>query len=160
MIAVGTFLTGYGEAGYEHEGYAAFVLDDGTLSATYGPETRPRMVGQFVAACGCGWTGATRYACADGDPLDEDAEELALGEWERSHARPVLEQAQRGELGRLRAQLRQLAVAQLSGADDYRPPLQRARQLDGVVEALEAATARARRLRDQAHEQAERNGGA
>ncbi|MQA14921.1 MAG: hypothetical protein GEV09_12315 [Pseudonocardiaceae bacterium] len=157
MIAVGTFLTGYGTAGYDHEGYAAHVLDDGSLTGTHSADTRPRMVGAVVAACDCGWTGATRYPRRT--EFDEDAEELALQEWERSHARPVLERAQRGELWRLEAQLRELATVaqQLCGAD--RPPL-RAGQLSRVVDALEAATALARRLQDQAHEQAERKGDA
>jgi len=70
---------------YDHEGYAAQLLDDGTLT---GSETQPRKVGQVVAACGCGWHGATRYPSRD--PFDEEAEALALAEWEAEHARPLL----------------------------------------------------------------------
>ncbi len=56
---MGTTLIGYGDAGYAHEGYAAQVLDDDSITGTYSAETEPRMIGQVVAACDCGWTGAT-----------------------------------------------------------------------------------------------------
>ncbi|MGH3795635.1 MAG: hypothetical protein ACRDSP_12165 [Pseudonocardiaceae bacterium] len=77
---MGTLLTGYGEDGYDHEGYAAQVLDDGSITGTYSNATCPRMIGHVVAACGCGWAGTTRYPCPG--PFDEQAEALALAEWE------------------------------------------------------------------------------
>ncbi|HEX2301871.1 MAG TPA: hypothetical protein VHH34_25755 [Pseudonocardiaceae bacterium] len=86
---MGTILTGYGEDAYDHEGYAAQVLDDGSITGRRSAETRSRMIGQVVAACGCGWAGTTRYPCLE--PFDVQAEALALAEWETSHARPVLE---------------------------------------------------------------------
>ena len=153
---MGTILTSYGEAAYDHEGYAAQVLDDGTLSGTYSSDTRPRMVGEVVVACDCGWTGSTRYPCADGDPLDEAAEELALAEWEHDHARPVLARAQDVELERLQAQLRDLAAVDLTAP---RSPRERAELLARLAGRLERATGLARRLHDQAHEQAELEGG-
>jgi hypothetical protein len=63
---MGTFLTSYGDDAYDHEGYAAQVLDDGSLTSTYSEDTTPRMVGQVEAACGCGWTGTTRYTEPEG----------------------------------------------------------------------------------------------
>jgi hypothetical protein len=153
---VGPFITCYGDAGYDHEGYAAQVLDDGTLTGNYSDETEARMVGQVVAACGCGWTGATRYSCPE--PFDEAAEDLALAEWEQSHARPVLEQGQRVDLERLRVLARRVAadLPDTTGDDAPRSARQLADQLDRVVAALETASALARRLSDQAHEQAAR----
>ncbi|MGH3910841.1 MAG: hypothetical protein ACRDRM_08405, partial [Pseudonocardiaceae bacterium] len=89
---MGTILTGCGEDAYDHEGYPAQVLDDGSITGTSSTQTRPRMIGQVVAACGCGWAGTTRYQCPT--PFDTQAEALALAEWEISHARPVLDRAQ------------------------------------------------------------------
>jgi hypothetical protein len=149
---VGTFITCYGDAGYEHEGYAAQVLDDGSLTGEYSAETEARMVGAVVAACGCGWTGATRYPCPE--PFDEAAHELALAEWEQSHARPLLERGQRDDLDRLQRRLQDLGTARLSGGD--RSARQLAEQLGQVTCALETAADLARRLAGQAHEQADR----
>lgn len=146
---MGRFLTG--DAGYQHEGYPAYVLDDGTLTGTHGPETRPRMIGQVVAACGCGWTGTTHYP-TDRE-FDEAAEQLALAEWEHAHARPVLAAAQHADLGRLQAQLQHLATRNLTAAEHS--PRELADQLARVVRALETATELARRLHNQAFEQAE-----
>lgn len=86
---MGTFLSDYGDDAYDHEGYAAQVLDNSSLTSTYSTETMARMIGQVVAACDCGWTGSTRYPTTD--PFDEAAEELALAEWEHDHARPTLD---------------------------------------------------------------------
>jgi hypothetical protein len=77
---MGVILCSYGDDAADHEGYAAQVLDDGSLTSTYSDDTRPKMVGQVVAACGCGWTGTTRYP--ERERYDEAAEELALAEWE------------------------------------------------------------------------------
>jgi hypothetical protein len=90
---MGTVLTGYGDAGYDHEGYAAQVLDDNSITGTYSDTTKPRMIGQVVAACDCGWTGKTRYPITT-RPFDQDAEQLALTEWEHTHARPTLRRLQ------------------------------------------------------------------
>lgn len=93
---MGTVLTGYGDAGYDHEGYAAQVLNDNSITGTYSDKTKPRMIGQVVAACDCGWTGTTRYPTTTG-PVDQDAEQLALTEWEHTHARPTLRRLQHEE---------------------------------------------------------------
>ncbi|MGH3979924.1 MAG: hypothetical protein ACRDRZ_13145 [Pseudonocardiaceae bacterium] len=146
---MGTFLTSYGDAGYDHEGYAAQVLDDGTITGTYGSDTKPRMIGQVVAACGCGWAGTTRYACPE--PFDEHAEQLALAEWEHTHAVPTLQRAQHADLTRLQALLGSLAV---EVAAPGRPPRDVADQLDRTLRVLDDATTLAGRLRDQARQQA------
>ena len=109
---MGTLLTSYGDDAYDHEGYAAQVLDDGSLTSTYSDDTRPRMVGQVVAACGCGWTGTTRYP--EPQRYAEVAEELALAEWERDHARPILEGLRADHWARLRTMVRELAESHAS----------------------------------------------
>jgi NTP pyrophosphatase (non-canonical NTP hydrolase) len=85
---MGTILVNYGDAADDHEGYAGQVLDDGSITATYSNETRPRMIGAVVAACGCGWQGTTRYPTTE--LFDTVAEERALAEWETQHAVPTL----------------------------------------------------------------------
>jgi hypothetical protein len=146
---MGRFLTSYGAAGYEHEGYPAQVLDDGALTSEHSVDTRARMIGQVVAACDCGWIGTTRYPTRD--EFDEKAEELALAEWEHAHARPVLEHHQQAQTTRLRARLRELAE-QLSttGGDSGRPLVE---QLDRILRALDETTQLAAQLREQAEHQ-------
>jgi len=151
---MGTILTSYGDPGYDHEGYAAYVLDDGTLIGTWGTDTRPRMTGELVAACSCGWTGATRYPGADSDPLDEEAEAIALGEWEHTHARPVLERAWHGEFGQLQATLRNLAAMDLTS--EGRSPRERVQQLARLRAALRRTSDVAQRLYEQAWQQDDR----
>jgi len=51
---MGTVLSSYGDAGYDHESYGAQILDDGSITGTYSTDTRPRMIGQLVTACGRG----------------------------------------------------------------------------------------------------------
>src|SRR2546421_12658012 len=105
---MGTILTSFGDDAYDHEGYAAQVLSDSSLTGTYSDDTEARMIGSVVAVCGCGWSGTTRYPTTSG-PFDETANELALGEWEREHARPVMEGRRADTWDRLRTLLRQLA---------------------------------------------------
>jgi len=148
---VGTFLTRYGEAGYAHEGFAWHVLDDGSLCGSWGPDTRARMIGQRVAGCDCGWTGITRYPCADGDPDDETAQERALAEWEHHHARPVLAQAQHDDLDRLARLLRDVGAGVELTATANRREL--AEQLHHALHHLAGATELADRLHQQISEQ-------
>jgi hypothetical protein len=150
---MGRFLTSYGPAGYDHEGYPAQVLDDGALTSEHSADTRGRMVGQVVAACDCGWTGTTRYPTRD--EFDEDAEELALEEWEHAHARPVLEQHQQAQTTRLRALLRDLADGLTTTGDSGRPLVDR---LDRILRALDQATQLAQQLREQADHQHQQKG--
>lgn len=146
---MGTLLESYGNDGYDHQGYAAQVLDDGSLTSTYSDETQARMVGQVVAACGCGWTGRTRYPTTG--QFDEAAEELALDEWERGHARPTLEGLRAAGWDRLHAVVRQLAAsrtATTTGAQFIAvPPAEQLDMLDATLAALNRATALAGQLR-------------
>jgi hypothetical protein len=104
---MGTILTSYGDDADDHEGYAAQLLDDGSVTGTYSNDTQARMVGQVVAACGCGWTGSTRYPTTG--PFDGTARDLALAEWERDHARPTLQGLRVDHWDRLRTMVRRLA---------------------------------------------------
>ncbi len=67
---------------YDHEGYGARRLPDGSLTGTWTRQTARFDV--YVAACGCGWQGKQTH------PPTEEGYESAVDEWERSHARPLL----------------------------------------------------------------------
>lgn len=145
---MGTVLIGYGDAGYDHEGYAAQVLDDNSITGTYSDKTTPRMIGQVVAACDCGWTGTTRYPTTTW-PFDADAEQRALTEWEHTHARPTLHRLQLQEFDRLGEHLRGLAgYCPELATDSLEVQLRaaRLRLLDQVLEDLDRATELARQL--------------
>lgn len=144
---MGTILTAYGDDAYDHEGYAAQLLDDGSLTGTYNSDTMPRMVGQLVPACDCGWTGSTRYPTTD--PFDDAAQELALADWEHSHARPTLEGLRAATWDRLGTLLRQLTDSHRTTStslSDLTPAAQRD-LLDRTLAALEDAVKLARALR-------------
>jgi hypothetical protein len=85
---------------WDHEGYAARRLPDGTLTGSWTHATREFEA--FVAACGCGWRGHLSY------PPTEGGEELAVKQWRSQHAEPLLaRQAERRqrELARVLAWL-------------------------------------------------------
>ncbi|MBV9011128.1 MAG: hypothetical protein JO281_23085 [Pseudonocardiales bacterium] len=134
-------LIDYGDAGYAHEGYAAQVLDDDSITGTYSKETGPRMIGQVVAACDCGWTGTTRYPPTTG-PFDQNADRLALAEWGHTHVRPTLRRLQREELDRLGEHLRTLASSSATLAPHAGLDL-----FDHVLDDLAQATTLVRQLR-------------
>jgi hypothetical protein len=145
---MGTVLIGYGDAGYAHEGYAAQVLDDGSITGIYSNETEPRMIGHVVAACDCGWAGTTRYPTTTG-PFDEHAHQLALTEWEHTHARPALWRLQLEELDRLGKHLRGLTRYSTRLAPDSieaQSPAARRDLLDHVLADLDRAAELARQL--------------
>jgi hypothetical protein len=81
---------------WDHEGYAARRLPDGTLTGTWTAATAAFTA--YVPACGCGWH-------ADRDhPPTEEGEEAALAQWRAEHATPLLErQAERRQLRLARA---------------------------------------------------------
>ena len=64
---------------YNHEGYGARRLPDGTLTATWSAAA----FDAYVAACGCGWHGGDH-------PPTEEGYDAAVDEWEHDHARPLL----------------------------------------------------------------------
>jgi hypothetical protein len=133
---MGTVLVGYGEAGYAHEGYAAQVLDDDSITGSYNDDTRPRMIGQVIAACDCGWVGTTRYPTTTG-PFDEDAELRALTEWEHTYARPTLRHLQLKEFDRLSGHLRRLAGHSTTLAPNSPEVQSRAARRDLLDQVLE-----------------------
>ncbi len=69
---------------YDHEGYGARRLPDGTLTGVWSAETA--RFEAYVASCGCGWHGGDH-------PPTETGYEAALDEWEAEHSRPLLAQA-------------------------------------------------------------------
>jgi len=72
----------------DHEGYAARVLPDGSLTGTWSFEIRE--FSGYVAACGCGWRGGREY------PPTDAGEDQADGEWDRTHLQPLIARAHRG----------------------------------------------------------------
>jgi len=144
---MGTILSSYGDAGYGHEGYVGQLLDDGTITGTYSSSTIPRMTGQVVAACGCGWTGTTRYPTRE--LFDEQAHELALGEWEHTHAVPALSAAVRDRTRRLPQLLSSLAADLDARLGDATAP-QRAAVLERTLRGLDDARVLAQDLLDHA----------
>jgi hypothetical protein len=146
---MGVILCSYGDDAYDHEGYAAQVLDDGSLTSTYSDDTRPRMVGAVVAACGCGWTGSTRYP--ERERYDEAAEDLALAEWEHDHARPTLEGLRAEQWTRLGALLRRLAHSYNTaggGLISGLTPAEQRELLDRTLAGLDRATKLAHQLHE------------
>lgn len=66
---------------YDHEGYGARLLPDGTLTATWSAETASFEA--YVAACSCGWRGGEH-------PPTDEGYDAAVDAWEHDHARPLL----------------------------------------------------------------------
>lgn len=100
---MGTVITSLGDLGYQHEGYAAHVLDDGTLTGTYSRDIDPHKTGKLRAACECGWTGPHDWDNDDEDPGGWPSDELEgaiLADWE-AHVRSLADD----ERSRQRAQL-------------------------------------------------------
>jgi hypothetical protein len=75
---------------YDHEGYAARKLGDGTLTGTWTATTAAFIA--YVACCECGWTAGVEH------PPTQAGEDAALDEW-AAHAD--------AEQARLRARGRQ-----------------------------------------------------
>lgn len=66
---------------YDHEGYGARLLPDGTLTATWSAETASFEA--YLAACSCGWRGGEH-------PPTDEGYDGAVDAWESDHARPLL----------------------------------------------------------------------
>lgn len=91
------------EVAYKHEGYAAWVLDDGTLTGTANVETDRRKTGRLRAVCECGWTGPEEFDVDSDDPADWPSDELEdeiLADWE-AHVRRLVVAEQRRDLDTL-----------------------------------------------------------
>jgi hypothetical protein len=65
----------------DHEGFAAHLLHDGTITGTYSAATREFT--SYVAACSCGWKGSSHPATQEGRMEAEEA-------WDAQHASPLL----------------------------------------------------------------------
>lgn len=122
---MGTVITSLGDVGYQHEGYVAHVLDDGTLTGTYSHDVDPRKTGKLRADCECEWTGSREWDNDNEDPggwPSDDLESEILAEWEahvrgladveRGRQRETLTRVLRGIGGRLADD-----VAAADGAD-------------------------------------------
>jgi hypothetical protein len=91
---------------WDHEGYAARRLPDGTLTGTWTQATAE--FDAYVPACGCSWRADLDY------PATEAGEQAALDYWHDAHATPLLErQAQQR-----RTELTQ-ALRALGGIADF-----------------------------------------
>jgi hypothetical protein len=88
---------------WDHEGYAARRLADGTLTST-----SIRDFDAYVGACGCGWRANLNY------PPTEAGEQAALEHWHQGHATPLLER----HVQQRRAELAQ-ALRALGGIADF-----------------------------------------
>jgi hypothetical protein len=88
---------------WDHEGYAARRLPDGTLTST-----SIRDFDAYVGACGCGWRANLNY------PPTEAGEQAALDHWHQGHATPLLDR----HAQQRRAELAQ-ALRALGGIADF-----------------------------------------
>jgi hypothetical protein len=78
---------------YEHEGYTDRKMPDGRFSdgewSARFPSKGPGAHVAFVAACACGWRGATEH------PPTDAGREAAEDEWDREHLRPLIDDVAR-----------------------------------------------------------------
>lgn len=91
---------------YDHEGYGARRLTDGTITAGWTAETAEFET--YVAACACGWHGGGEH------PPTDEGYEAAVDEWERDHARPLLAETVPASVSRAVADVKQ-AIGNLAG---------------------------------------------
>jgi hypothetical protein len=81
------------DAAYDHEGYAAHVLQDGTLTGTYSAAIDPLKTGKLRGACACGWTGPRDWDNDDDEPggwPSDELEDVILADWE-VHVRALVD---------------------------------------------------------------------
>ncbi|NKQ53556.1 hypothetical protein HFP15_11760 [Amycolatopsis sp. K13G38] len=119
---------------YSHEGYAARILPNGAETGTWNYATR-EFTG-YRAHCDCGWRGTTTY------PPTDRGEELADGEWDRDHLRPLIDaEAQRHTVtaARLLALTRSLRASLPTTVDEQGRQVltERGRGALDVVQSLE-----------------------
>jgi hypothetical protein len=120
---------------YDHEGYAARKLPNGTQTGTWTQATAAFTA--YVAACACGWTATTEH------PPTEAGEDAALSDW-AGHA----DQQQAAQQARRRQQLAETLralgrLAELVGQPATLPRIARAatraRNLAGELLDVEEA---------------------
>ncbi len=117
---------------YDHEGYAARKLGDGSLTGTWTAATAA--FAAYVACCECGWTATVEH------PPTEAGEDAALDDW-TAHA----DQQQAAQQDRHRRELAEVLRA-LGGIAAY---ADNPANLPRIVRAAERARALAGELADQ-----------
>jgi hypothetical protein len=116
---------------YDHEGYAARKLGDGTLTGTWTAATAAFTA--YVASCDCGWTATTEH------PPTQAGEDAALDNW-AAHA----DQQQARQRERRRRELAE-ALRALGGIAPY---VDNPANLPRVVRAADRARELAAELLD------------
>ena len=92
---MGTILDTRDDEGlYEHEGYIAHILDDGTSAGGLWTVEVERRTIAWRAECVCGWAGPDYDSRGPNSPNDARYDEI-LQDWELAHARPLLHAAER-----------------------------------------------------------------
>lgn len=92
---MGTILYTQDDEGlYDHEGYVAHILDDGTPAGGLWTVEVERRTIAWRAECVCGWTGPHHESGGTNGPSDARYDEI-LQDWELAHARPLLHAAER-----------------------------------------------------------------
>jgi hypothetical protein len=105
---MGTVITSLGDLGYQHEGYVAHVLDDGTLTGSYSRDIDAHKTGKLQADCECEWTGSRQWDNDNEDPGGWPSDELEseiLADWE-AHVRGLGVAEERQDLQALARVLR------------------------------------------------------
>jgi hypothetical protein len=126
---------------WDHEGYAARRLPDGTLTGTWTLATRE--FDAYVAACGCGWRGSVDYLPT------QTGQAFAIDQWRSEHAEPLL--------ARQATRRREQLASMLGWLSQQRDRLQDPDSLRRVSEGLAWAGELAERLeRDHARQAPER----
>ena len=89
-----------GEGLYDHEGYVAHILDDGSSAGgVWTAEIGRRTVG-WRCECSCGWAGPVYDSRGPQSPSDDQADEMMDRDWDAGHARPLLALAELPALAR------------------------------------------------------------
>ena len=79
-----------GEGLYDHEGYVAHILDDGSSAGgVWTAEIGRRTVG-WRCECSCGWAGPVYDSRGPQSPTDDEADAMMDRDWDAGHARPLL----------------------------------------------------------------------
>ena len=139
---MGTILVTYGNAAYDHEGYAGRVLRDGTVSSRWSAETDALATGELAPACSCGWIGTGRWQIPGDDPTawsSGDLDDQVTAVWQSEHAVPVLTAAAGKAWARLAYELRCLA----DQVDDGWPAERVATALDAIRASVAALPSKA-----------------
>jgi hypothetical protein len=128
---------------WDHEGYAARRLPDGTLTST-----SIRDFDAYVGACGCGWRANLNY------PQTEAGEQAALDHCRQGHATPLLERQAQQRRAELAQALRALGgIAEFIDNPANLPRIGRAAdRVQELVDALQRDQERRRLEREASDE--------